>query len=327
MRRRDHEPKVGHMPARRVHVAREREPTDDRPSSTATNTAASGCRRTARRYRRSSGMLRHASVVRSHEPSSWPIALPSSTSARASPGSAGRIVITGRRSRDRLCVGHRQPRAVRRHAVRRPRRRRSRGYAPPSDSPARPSPAALGRPVRPAAFDLDDVILDVEPRVTDRVVDRQASGDDMVDHLQDRAGEPDGAGAPDDEAGPSPSRTRVGAIMLGRRSPGGRSSGPITSSSPSMLLSWKPRGKTPEPEPSVEESAAAMPSASMTEMCVVPVSGAGAAEPPYPRRERSASATASARPRGRRQPSSSPDRVRRRCHRATVPGTSRRAAR
>ena len=46
----------------------------------------------------------------------------------------------------------------------------------------------------------------------------------------------------------------------------------MTSSSPSMLFSCAPPRKTPEPEPSVDESAAAVPDASTTETCVVPVS-------------------------------------------------------
>ena len=49
-----------------------------------------------------------------------------------------------------------------------------------------------------------------------------------------------------------------------------------------MLLSWKPRENTPEPDPSVDDSAAAFPSASMTETWVVPVSGASRDVPPYP---------------------------------------------
>ena len=55
------------------------------------------------------------------------------------------------------------------------------------------------------------------------------------------------------------SSTSVGVIMLASRSPGACSPDPITSSSPSMLFSCVPPRKTPEPEPSVDESAAAMP--------------------------------------------------------------------
>ena len=40
-----------------------------------------------------------------------------------------------------------------------------------------------------------------------------------------------------------------------------------------MLLSCVPPRKTPEPEPSVDDSAAAIPAASTTEMWVVPGSG------------------------------------------------------
>ena len=40
-----------------------------------------------------------------------------------------------------------------------------------------------------------------------------------------------------------------------------------------MLLSCVPPRKTPDPEPSVDESAAAIPASSTTEMCVVPGSG------------------------------------------------------
>ena len=47
-----------------------------------------------------------------------------------------------------------------------------------------------------------------------------------------------------------------------------------------MLLSWVPPRNTPEPEPSVDESAAAVPEASTTETCVVPVSGP-APDAPY----------------------------------------------
>jgi hypothetical protein len=42
-----------------------------------------------------------------------------------------------------------------------------------------------------------------------------------------------------------------------------------------MLFSCAPPLKTPEPEPNVEESAAALPAASITEMCVVPAMRAG----------------------------------------------------
>ncbi len=68
--------------------------------------------------------------------------------------------------------------------------------------------------------------------------------------------------------------------MLGNRSPAWRSTVPITSSSPSMLFSWNPWEKTPEPDPRVDESAAALPSPSITETWVVPVSGASLADPP-----------------------------------------------
>ena len=53
-----------------------------------------------------------------------------------------------------------------------------------------------------------------------------------------------------------------------------------------MLFSWKPREKTPEPDPSVEDSAAALPSPSRTETCVVPVSGASVALSAVPGDER-----------------------------------------
>ena len=65
--------------------------------------------------------------------------------------------------------------------------------------------------------------------------------------------------------------------MLGSRSPAARGPWPMTSSSPSMLFSCVPPRKTPEPEPSVEERAAAFPSASITEICVVPATVSGGA--------------------------------------------------
>ena len=57
-----------------------------RPSSSATNTAASGWRWIVRRYRRSSATERHGPVPRIQRPSSRPTLSASSTSAWASPG-------------------------------------------------------------------------------------------------------------------------------------------------------------------------------------------------------------------------------------------------
>ena len=67
--------------------------------------------------------------------------------------------------------------------------------------------------------------------------------------------------------------------MLGSRSPGSRAPVPITSNSPSMLFSWDPPRKTPEPEPSVIDRPAAIPVASITETWVVPVSSPFAGAP------------------------------------------------
>ena len=44
-----------------------------------------------------------------------------------------------------------------------------------------------------------------------------------------------------------------------------------------MLFSWVPPRKMPEPAPSVDEKAAALPSTSRTEMCVVPATASGGA--------------------------------------------------
>ena len=44
-----------------------------------------------------------------------------------------------------------------------------------------------------------------------------------------------------------------------------------------MLFSCVPPRKMPEPEPSVDESEAALPSASSTAMCVVPATASGGA--------------------------------------------------
>ena len=74
------------------------------------------------------------------------------------------------------------------------------------------------------------------------------------------------------------SSTSVGVIMLGSRSPGACGAWPTTSSSPSMLFSCVPPRKMPEPAPRVEEKAAALPSASITEMCVVPATASGGAD-------------------------------------------------
>ena len=82
---------------------------------------------------------------------------------------------------------------------------------------------------------------------------------------------------PSASRGRPPSSTRVGVIMLASRSPEAQGAVPITSSSPSMLFSCVPPRKRPEPAPSVDESAAALPSASMTEICVVPATASGGA--------------------------------------------------
>ena len=141
----------------------------------------------------------------------------------------------------------------------------------------------LRRLVRPAALDLDDAVLDVEPRVVDRLVDREAAGDDVVDRLQDRPGEPDRPGAADDEARSCRRRARASAPScsaagLRRGAPRCRS----RRARPACCSAGTPCEKTPEPDPSVDESAAALPSPSITETWVVPVSGASLRRPAVP---------------------------------------------
>src|SRR6476620_4124605 len=50
---------------------------------------------------------------------------------------------------------------------------------------------AFRRILRPAAFDLDDAVLDVKPRAIDRIAHRVPACDDVVDRLKDRARQPD----------------------------------------------------------------------------------------------------------------------------------------
>ena len=86
------------------------------------------------------------------------------------PARRGRILITGRRPRDRHGVGRRRRRGARPAAARRRRRRRSRGSCPPTGSRASPPRCSCSaRLLRPTAFDLDDPVLDVKPRMVDRV--------------------------------------------------------------------------------------------------------------------------------------------------------------
>ena len=188
--------------------------------------------------------------------------------------SAGRIRITGRRPRDR-------------HGADPPRRRaarpaRSSTAETPPKKRLRPahrvtvSPGVLERPlrlVRPAALEVDDPVLDVEPRPADRILDPEPAARRPRRRLHDRPREPHRAGAAEHEP-------RAAAVEHERRRHHARqplagrplARWPITSSSPSMLLSWKPPRNTPEPDPSVDDSAAALPSASITETWVVPVS-------------------------------------------------------
>ena len=84
------------------------------------------------------------------------------------------------------------------------------GDAAEEEVPARPAadiePLVLERGcdlVGPAALDVHDVTVDVEPRPRDRLVDGQPVADDGIDDLQDRARKADGAGAPRHEPRPA----------------------------------------------------------------------------------------------------------------------------
>ena len=161
------------MPARRMRVAREREPPDDRPPSSATKTAASGWRWIVRRYRRSSA-----------DRAPWPgpedpAALLAADALRevdervrvARRGVAGRLS-SRRRSRRRRAADRPRPRGCR------PPSRCDRLHAaeeevervPAVDVPARRERRDVG--VRPAALEMQRRALDVEPRRADRVRER-----------------------------------------------------------------------------------------------------------------------------------------------------------
>ena len=265
------------MPARRVRVAREREPRRRR-SPSVLGDEDGGVRMAPHR-------LQVAALVRDRAPASrrQRSSAPSSRGdrlgrARRGParraGSARRTAITRPRRRRRRAAGRPRPRApsaarcdglhaaeeevepvpahdvprCRRGGARRrpPSRLRDAAWRRRHGSAARRSPRRRGSPREDA------------PRRPARSRRRAAPSPAL----------------PSDERGAARRRARASASSCSAAArPARASSAPITSSSPSMLLSCVPPRKTPEPEPRVDESAAAVPVASTTETCVVPVSG------------------------------------------------------
>ena len=83
----------------------------------------------------------------------------------------------------------------------RPRRRRRRRGSRPPRRPGRSRRPRAPRRRRPASRPrVDGLAVDVEPRAGDRLLDGKPLADDAGDHLEDRAREPNGARAADDES-------------------------------------------------------------------------------------------------------------------------------
>ena len=130
---------------------------------------------------------------------------------------------------------------------------------------------------------MDVRLVDVDARRVDRLLDAEPVLEHVDDDLHDRAAQPRRAGAADDEPRPAlAASTIVGAIMLVRRRPRrGRRGRPREVVLAEHVVQVDPGAGTitPEPEPVEADSDAALPSASTTEMCVVPPGGAGSATP------------------------------------------------
>src|SRR6478736_7688147 len=124
---------------------------------------------------------------------------------------------------------------------------------------------ALRRILGPATLDLDDPVLDVKPRVIDRLAHGAAAGDDVVDRLQDRAREPHRAGAPDDEPRRIAVQHESGRHHARQAIPRMSILGADHVELAEHVVELEAPGEDPEPDPSVEESAAAFPSPSITE--------------------------------------------------------------
>ena len=243
---RDHQPEVGHVRARRMGVARDRQAADDPPRRLRDEHGR--VRRAADRAQVAPLVARRRASRRSEisQPSgSLPTARPSSTSAARVAGTARRDLTTTLDSLDDDAVaaaarvaggGERAVGAELDPAT--PPKNRLR--PPPANEVV--APARRGGRARPGRS---------RPRTGraarrggrgpgDRLLDAQAVADDVDDDLDDRAAKPQRAGAADDE----PRRGRRaatidGAIPLVKRTPG-RGDAPVAarSNSPSMLFSW-----------------------------------------------------------------------------------------
>ncbi len=286
------------MGARGVWIAGEREPADD-------PVAVDGDEH--RRVGVAAHRLQVAALVRdadatsrsssSQSPGSPPTAAASATSSDASVGSAGRIAIIGRPRRARRVA---DPRLLRGS----PSGRRSTAETPPKNrfrfGPTPDFEPLVGergvrrrrtnRPRRESSRRRRASVVGRSPRRPEAGAQRppRPPAGSPPQGGPTRHSRPRGAALPRFRGRPSASS----CSGAGRRPPA--RSTPMTSSSPSMLFSWKPWRKTPDPEPSVDESPTAAPSASTTETWVVPVGRAPAPAPSVPYAAASAAASARA---------------------------------